>query len=305
MQPQRLSLNELVTRLSRLFQRVLGDHIPLDVVTMADLSAIEADTGMVEQVVLNLVVNAREAMPKGGRVTLLTLALDVDEAYRKRVPQARVGRWVGVQVRDTGEGIQPDVLPRIFEPFLNQANEANKPAGLGLAAVYSIVKQHQGWMQVESPAGEGARFTAWFPAIEPVPAAATAPATQREKGHETILVVEDKEAVRAILQAVLERQGYRALMATNGEEALALWSQHKEAIGLLFTDVVMPGGVTERDLADRLRLERPSLKVVFCSGYGADIIGPEIMTVPNNRFLAKPFDIGRLAEVVRELLDAS
>jgi len=303
MHPQRLSLNELVTRLARLFQRVLGDDIPLDFITMPTLSAIEADTAMLEQVVLNLVVNAREAMPRGGRVTVLTLAVDVDEAYQKRVPQALPGRWVGVQVRDTGEGIQPDVLPRIFEPFLSQANEANKSAGLGLAAVYSIVKQHQGWMQVESPAGEGARFTAWFPATDPAPA--PAPAAQTTKGHETILVVEDKEAVRAILQAVLERQGYRALMATNGEEALALWSQHKEAIGLLFTDVVMPGGVTGRDLADRLRLERPSLKVVFCSGYGADIIGPEIMTVPNNRFLAKPFDIGRLAEVVRELLDAS
>lgn len=302
MQSGRLSLNELVTRLSRLFQRVLGDDIQLDISTMSNLGDIQADTGMVEQVLLNLVVNARDAMPKGGRVTILTLAQEVDEAYQRRVPQARHGRWVGVQVRDTGDGIKPEVLPRFFEPFLNEQKESGKGTALGLSAVYSIVKQHAGWMQVESPKGEGARFTAWFPALP----AATAPVmtASADKGHETILVVEDKEAVRSILRTVLERNGYRPLLAVNGEEALALWEQHKGSIELLFTDVVMPGGVTGRDLADRLRLERPSLKVVFCSGYGADIIGPEIMTVPNNRFLAKPFDIGRLADVVRELLDS-
>jgi CheY-like chemotaxis protein len=260
---------------------------------------------MVDQVLLNLVVNARDAMPAGGRIAISTKRLDADAGYVRSVPQARCGLFVGLCVRDTGEGIAPEILPRIFDPFFT-TKEAGKGTGLGLATVYGIVEQHSGWMEVVSLPGQGAQFTAWFPAMaahtdEPRPAETRAPALVR--GGETILVVEDKDAVRAIIRAVLARFGYKVVMAADGLEALARWEDQKDEIQLLFTDVVMPGGLTGKDLAERLRAVRPRLKVIFCSGYDADILAPDVFKTPGTRFLAKPFDVGNLAQVVRELLN--
>jgi PAS domain S-box-containing protein len=299
-----LDLNEVVARTSRLLRRVIGENITLEVVAAPGLPEINADAGMLEQVLLNLVVNARDAMLRGGRVTITMVALLADGEYVRRVPQARPGRFVGLRVSDTGEGIAPEILPRIFDPFFTTKQEG-KGTGLGLATAYGIVEQHAGWIEVESQRGQGAQFTAWFPALA-APAAQPARLTtppMKARGGETILVVEDKEAVRAIVQTVLVRFGYKVVVAENGEEALARWEEHRDQVGLLFTDVVMPGRLTGKDLADRLRAVRPGLKVIFCSGYDAEILDPEVLKAPGTRFLAKPFDVGKLAKIVRQLLD--
>ncbi len=304
-QPGRLALNDVVARVTRLLERVIGENIGLELDLASGLPEIIADAGMVDQVLLNLVLNARDAMPAGGRATISTKQLEVDAGYVRRNPQAHRGCHVGMQVRDTGVGIAPEILPRIFDPFFTTKQEG-KGTGLGLATAYGIVEQHSGWIEVESRPGDGTQFTAWFPAmvarapeLRPVP---LAPAQTR--GGETILVVEDKDPVRAIIRAVLTRFGYRVILAADGLEALTRWAEHKDQIRLLFTDVVMPGGMTGKDLADRLRAVRPDLKIIFCSGYNADIIDPAVLKVPGTRFLAKPFDVGSLAQTVRELLNA-
>jgi PAS domain S-box-containing protein len=303
LQPGPLAINDVVTRLMRLLQRVIGENIELDLGITPGLPQINADSGMLEQLLLNLVVNARDAMPRGGRVTITTMALLADAEYVRRVPQARPGRYVGLQVRDTGEGIAPDILPRIFDPFFTTKQEG-KGTGLGLATSYGIIEQHAGWIEVESKLGQGAQFTAWFPALAaPVaPPVRGNPPAMGASGGEMVLLVEDKDAVRAVVRAVLERFGYKVLVAENGEEALARWKENPDKVKLLFTDMVMPGGVTGKDLADRLRVERPDLKVVFCSGYDAEILAPAALKQPGTRFLAKPFEVGNLIETVRELL---
>jgi two-component system cell cycle sensor histidine kinase/response regulator CckA len=295
----------VVARTSRLLRRVIGENITLEVVAAPGLPGINADAGMLEQVLLNLVVNARDAMLRGGRVTITTVALLADGEYVRRVPQARPGRFVGLRVSDTGEGIAPEILPRIFDPFFTTKQEG-KGTGLGLATAYGIIEQHAGWFEVESPRGQGAQFTAWFPALaSPAARAAhvTTPPFGARGGGETVLVVEDKEAVRAIVQTMLVRFGYKVVVAADGEEALARWEEHRDRVELLFTDVVMPGRLTGKDLADRLRAVRPGLKVIFCSGYDAEILDPAVLKTPGTRFLAKPFDVGHLAKIVRELLD--
>jgi PAS domain S-box-containing protein len=301
----RLELNGVVTRMTQLLERVIGENIALELGLTPGLPEIHADTGMVEQLLLNLVVNARDAMPAGGRVAISTQALDADAEYVRRVPQARCGRYVGLRVRDTGEGISPEILPRIFDPFFTTKKEG-KGTGLGLATAYGIVEQHSGWIEVDSQPRQGAQFTVWFPATAPhavEPRPVSVPPIQT-RGGETILVVEDKDAVRAIVRAVLTRFGYKVVLAADGQEALLRWAEHQGQIMLLFTDVIMPGGMTGRDLAIRLRTMRPDLKVIFCSGYDADILGPTALKEPGTRFLAKPFDVGNLAQIVRELLNA-
>jgi PAS domain S-box-containing protein len=304
LQPGPIDLNEVVARTSRLLGRVIGENITLEVAAAPGLPEINADAGMLEQVLLNLVVNARDAMPRGGRVTIATLALLADGDYVRRVPQARLGRFVGLRVSDAGEGISPEILPRIFDPFFTTKQEG-KGTGLGLATAYGIVEQHAGWIEVESQLGQGTQFTAWFPALAApaVRAARVSTPPFGARGGETVLVVEDKEAVRTIVQTVLVRFGYRVVVAETGEEALARWEEHRDQVGLLFTDVVMPGRLTGKELADRLRSARPELKVVFCSGYDAEILDPAALKMPGTRFLAKPFDVSNLARVVRELLD--
>jgi CheY-like chemotaxis protein len=303
-QPGRLALPGVIARLLQLLARVIGDDIALEVVNPPDLPEVRADAGMVEQVLLNLVVNARDAMPRGGRIVIAARALTVDADYVRRVPQARLGRFVGLSVRDTGEGIAPDILPRIFDPFFTTKKEG-KGTGLGLATVYGIIEQHAGWIEVDSQPGRGTTFEVWFPAADkatapPMPAPALPVDT---RGSETILVVEDKDAGRTVLQAVLERFGYQVVLANDGPEALARWAEHKDRIDLLFTDVMMPGGLTGKDLANRLRADRPGLKVIFCSGYDAHILDASTLQAAGTRFLTKPFDVSRLTEVVRELLD--
>jgi PAS domain S-box-containing protein len=304
LQPGRVALGPAVQRMAKLLRRTLGEHIVLRVETDSGLPDVHADAGMVEQVVLNLAINARDAMPAGGELFIRVVAVDTDEAYVRRVPQAKPGRFVGVSVGDTGLGIPADVLPRIFDPFFTTKRE-DQGTGLGLATVYSIAQQHGGWIEVQSQPGRGSEFSVWFPLEPDAPAAPAAPAAAPSAGtgNETVLLVEDKDEVRSVLEALFTRRGYRILTAGNAPEAIELWKRHGEDVSLLFTDIVMPGGLNGRELAERLRIDRPELKVIYCSGYDANILGGDALTVPGTRFLSKPFDIKQTVRLVRELLD--
>jgi CheY-like chemotaxis protein len=293
----------VIQETSRLLRRVIGEDVTLDVQTAPDLPPIFADQGMVEQVLLNLAVNARDAMPKGGRLTIKTSVIERDAAYRQAVPQALAGRHVCIAVADTGHGIPPDVLPRIFEPFFT-TKEVGKGTGLGLATVYGIVQQHFGWIEVDSVVDHGTEFRVCLPSVARPAEAAAGPAAgeDRARGAGTILVVEDDALVRASSCLILQRNGYRILEAVSPQAALELWAAHRAEIDLVFTDVVMPGGLTGRELADKLRADRADLRVLFTSGYSADFLERDFVRTAMNSFLQKPFGADELIRSVRECL---
>jgi CheY-like chemotaxis protein len=261
---------------------------------------------MMEQVILNLVVNARDAMPNGGQLCVTTEPLSLDEAQARVNPEARAGKFVCLSVSDTGTGIAPEVLPRIFEPFFT-TKEIGKGTGLGLATVYGIVQQHQGWLEVSSQVGEGSTFKVFLPAI-PTPAGLAAAAgveADIRGGNETILLVEDDPAVRLTTRRILERKGYRIREAAGGREALEQWQSHANEIALLLTDIIMPGEMTGRDLAEQLWAQRPGLKVIFTSGYTADALGANTDFIQRTRshFLQKPSSSRAILDTVRRCLD--
>jgi PAS domain S-box-containing protein len=298
-----LDVNAVIQQTSRLLRRVIGEDIALEVQAAANLPPIFADNGMIEQVLLNLVVNSRDAMPRGGRLTITTGLVDRDEAYRRRVPQALGGRYVCIAVADTGSGISAEIMPRIYDPFFT-TKEVGKGTGLGLATVYGIVQQHQGWIELDSSVGVGTEFRVHFPCIAettalPVPAAAD---DLRVPRAETILVVEDEALVRLTSCTILQRRGYNVLEAASPRAALELWAINRDRIDLVFTDVVMPGGMTGRDLVEILRRDRPELKALFTSGYSSDLLGRDFVRTSANYFLQKPFGAAELRRVVSECL---
>jgi CheY-like chemotaxis protein len=259
---------------------------------------------MLDQVLMNLSVNARDAMPGGGRLVIETGATVVDDRNARSYPQASPGSYVCVRITDSGHGIPADVLPRIFEPFFTTKGPG-KGTGLGLATVFGIVQQHRGWINVASDVGQGTTFEVCLPAAEG-PRAGSHGARARAKprgGHETILIAEDDPAVRSLMSAVLERHGYRVLQAATGEEAVALWRTHGGAVALLLTDLVMPGGTSGQELARQLQGADPRLRVIFTSGYSADMAGRPLDLRSGENFLPKPFEPQRLLEIVRVGLD--
>ena len=303
-QPRHLDLAEVVGGMTKFLRRILGEDIVIESRFSSELPAVYADPGMLEQVLMNLAVNARDAMPGGGKVSLVleTVSLS-EETLPLRNPEARAGRFVCLSVADTGCGIAPEHLPHIFEPFYT-TKEAGKGTGLGLATVHGIVKQHDGWIEVESAPGRGTTFRVYLPAVEPKPGAApieTAPPVRG--GTETILLVEDEAAVRDLARIVLERYGYTVLTAENGRAARDVWKQHKGGIDLVLTDLVMPGGVSGRALAEQLQAERPGLKVIFTSGYSDEIVHRQLNLQSGCNFLQKPYPPRALAEAVRNCLD--
>ena len=306
MQSQSLALNELIANLTKMLKRVLRENIRLECRYAALLPFIQADPGMLEQVLLNLVINARDAMPKGGQLLISTERIRVPEACAQTNREARPGEFVCLAVSDTGTGIAPEHLQRIFEPFFT-TKEVGKGAGLGLATVYGIVKQHQGWVEVTSRLGEGSTFKIFLPAI-PVPAEQPA-AGQTEAtvqgGSETILLVEDDQAVRLLTRQVLERYGYHVLEASSAREARNLWCAHREEVAVLLSDIIMAEGITGRELSEELRQDRPGLKVVFMSGYSAEVMGKEteFFSRTNSHFLQKPCPAGTLLQTIRQCLD--
>ncbi len=304
MQSRDLDVNESVASLAKMLQRIIGEDVRLELHLHPAPLWARADPGMLDQVLLNLAVNARDAMPQGGPLRIETAAHVVDEASARLHPGAAPGRHVCLRVTDTGCGIPPDVLPHIFEPFFT-TKEPGKGTGLGLATVFGIVKQHRGWIEVRSEMERGSTFTVFLPAIEKIesPGVGQAARPPPRGGTETILLVEDDLAVRAVIQAILTRNGYRVLEANSGTEAMKLWSGTREPVALLLTDLVMPDGVSGHELARHLRVGRPGLKVIYISGYSSEIAGRELQLRADENFLQKPFSNDILLETVRRCLD--
>ncbi len=305
MQPALLDLREVVTDLSKMLQRLVGEtidiqfHPPDD-----DIPLIKGDTGMIEQVVMNLVVNSRDAMPKGGTLIIGVDPVHINEEYVRANPEARVGSFVCLRVADTGCGMDAETLARVFEPFFT-TKEMGKGTGLGLATVYGIIKQHQGWIQVASQPGQGTSFHIFLPATSELIAAVkqSPPAGKPRGGSETILIVEDEPVLRDLAQVILEDCGYKVIAAASGLEALDLWSRTAGTIDLLVSDVIMPAGISGMDLAQRLLLDQPELKIIFASGYSMDELDPEFLSKGRAFFLQKPYTHLSLPKAVRDCLD--
>jgi CheY-like chemotaxis protein len=301
-----LDLREVVGNMSRMLERLLGETIRLDFLPPAQLPAVEGDVGMIEQVLMNLTVNARDAMPVGGRLTIGLDTVTIDDNYVKSHADARAGRFVRMRVTDTGIGMDATTLHRIFEPFFT-TKEVGKGTGLGLATVYGIVKQHEGWLEVNSEPGKGATFEVLFPAsdkaLAPTKPKPAAPAATAAGGSETILIVEDEPVLREMARDILAGYGYRILEASSGREALNQWQQQSDEIDLLLTDMVMPEGISGAELARQLLVNHPRLKIIFTSGYTANEVNTELLVKMNARYLQKPYTHADLAKTVRESLD--
>jgi signal transduction histidine kinase/ActR/RegA family two-component response regulator len=308
MQSQPLNLSEVVSNTSKMLKRIIGEHIHLQCCCGSALPLTEADAGMLEQVLVNLVVNARDAMPRGGQLIIRTASKVFGPQEMRSHEEARPGHFVTLEVSDTGTGIAPEDLPHIFEPFFT-TKEIGKGTGLGLATVYGIVKQHQGWIEVATQVGSGSTFTIFLPAIEAsVPQKpAVFESAYLPGGHETILLVEDEDSVRLLTRRLLEQFGYTVHEASSGRAALELYRSSSVHFDLLLTDIIMPGGLSGRDLAAQLRAANPSLKVIFISGYSGEALGHETEFVrqTQSRFLAKPCSPQLLLQTVRQYLDCS
>jgi PAS domain S-box-containing protein len=303
-QPKKLDMNKIVGNMTDMLGRLLGADVSLQLNYSQSPATVEADAGMMEQVLLNLAVNARDAMPRGGQLGVRISIMDVNEDHVRRHPEARVGTFVCVSKSDTGCGIPPENLSRIFEPFFT-TKEIGKGTGLGLATVYGIVKQHQGWIEVSSVVGKGTTFRIFIPYVGVQQPETEKPTTQIlvRGGSETILLVEDEKPVRELVARVLEKHGYKILQAGTGAEALGVWEQHKNEIALLLTDLVMPDNMNGRELAETLWQRQPDLKVIFTSGYSADIVGKDFKLESDTNFLQKPYHPQILALTVRRCLD--
>jgi two-component system, cell cycle sensor histidine kinase and response regulator CckA len=299
-----LDMNALINDLFKMLRRLLGEDIRIDFHASSVTPWAKGDPGMIEQVVMNLCVNARDAMPKGGKLTLKTAIVERDAGFAKTHPDARPGRFVCLEVTDTGCGMAEPVLKRIFEPFFT-TKEVGKGTGLGLATVYGIVKQHEGWVEVQSVVGKGTSFLVHFPAY-PAPAGKT-PATgcpeEAPGGSGTILFVEDELSLRRSTALCLRMLGYGVLEAANGAEALGLWDQHQQNIDLLLTDMIMPGTMTGLELAQRLRQKKDDLKVIISSGYNAESSDPHSTARQQVVYLPKPYKVATLARVVGQCLE--
>jgi two-component system, cell cycle sensor histidine kinase and response regulator CckA len=306
MQVKPLDLNEVLASLLKMLRPMLGEPIELMLQGETAPLWIEADRGMVEQVVMNLCLNARDAMPQGGRLTLKTQSLEVDPAAIQSNPDAHPGKYLCLSVIDTGCGMDEATQSRLFEPFFT-TKDIGKGTGLGLATAYGAVKQHAGWIEVESRLGQGSTFRVFLPVSKQVPthpAEETGSFSARSQcGRETILLVEDDPAVREVAVQSLRRLGYCVLPAANGVEALQQWRVAATPIDLLFTDMVMPEGMSGLELAERLQGIQRQLKVIISSGYAEDMNQLEGRLSSSISFLPKPYESALLAAAVRKVLD--
>jgi PAS domain S-box-containing protein len=304
LEPRILDLNAVIAGMEGLLDRLLGEQVELATQLAPGLGRVSADQSQIEQVVMNLAVNARDAMPGGGIVRIETGNVDLDEVFVAAHPGANRGSHVMFAVTDTGVGMDRAMQARLFEPFYT-TKEQGKGTGLGLATVYGVVKQSNGYIGVESELGRGSTFTVYLPGVtesvsRPVRESAPVPLT----GTESILLVEDQDDVRRIAREALTRHGYVVLEASNGNQALALMEQHAASIQLVLTDVVMPG-MDGRELGRRIGLHHQDVRILYMSGYADAIVGDDGVLVPGLAFLPKPFTPKRLLQKVREVLDAS
>jgi two-component system cell cycle sensor histidine kinase/response regulator CckA len=298
-----VDLNLIVEDIKRLLRPLIGENIELQTQLATDLGRTRADAGQIEQVLMNLVVNSKDAMPNGGKITIQSANARLNhEDVRREYSYIHPGLYVVLSVTDTGEGMDKETQLRIFEPFFT-TKEKGKGTGLGLSTVYGIIKQSGGYVLVQSEPGQGTTFRIYLPrvedALEPVGAAGTS--SSQNGGSETVLLVEDEESVRQLVRETLESKGYKVLEADNGEAALRIVSNHLDKIDMLITDVVMPG-MSGRELSARLCASRPQTKVLYLSGYTEDAIGHEGVVDPDTAFLQKPFTLQMLSRKVREVL---
>jgi two-component system cell cycle sensor histidine kinase/response regulator CckA len=295
MQMRQLDLNRVVTEVSTMLRRIIGEDIVVDVRCTTDALPIRADPGMIEQVLVNLAVNARDAMTAGGTVFIETSAATVDDTSYARL-----------SVRDTGTGMPSEVQARVFEPFFT-TKPAGRGTGLGLAMVHGIVAQHRGFIDIDSVVGRGTTFSIYVPcvrtaAIEEITQPAPEPSGAPGSGGQMILVVEDEAGVRQLISTILTRAGYRVVVAEHGVAALAQWAAHKDTIALVLTDIVMPEGMTGVDLARAIHRDAPSCPIVFTSGYAPEAATREMELTEGENFLPKPLTAARLLSVVAHVL---
>jgi two-component system cell cycle sensor histidine kinase/response regulator CckA len=303
LEPKVLDLNTIVVDLEKMLRRLIGEDVELVISPAADLRRTKADPGQIEQVIMNLVVNARDAMPQGGKLTLETANVDLDDAYAARHVGVRAGAYILLAVSDTGCGMDKESMTHIFEPFYTTKGPG-KGTGLGLSTVYGIVKQSGGNVWPYSEPGRGTTFKIYLPQAEGVVDRMTRDGRRpgAPRGSETILLVEDQKELRELVRQMLEMNGYTVVAASEGLEALEICKQHTGAIHLMLSDVVMPqmGG---RELAQRLASLRPTMKVLYMSGYTSNAIVHHGILDPGTAFLQKPFTPDGLACKVREVLD--
>jgi PAS domain S-box-containing protein len=303
MEVEVLDLNELVSNLLKMVRRLIGEHVTVRFDPCQNLPSLEADTVMLEQVLMNLSLNARDAMPNGGSLTISIEPVQIDENRVEDNMKMRHGQFVCLSVADTGCGMDEGTLKHIFEPFFT-TKEVGKGTGLGLATVHGIVAQHKGWVEVESELGKGTTFKVFLPATMQ----GRAEPTQTEKiavirGHETILLVEDETILRQLVAKGLRLQGYHVLEADNGQAAMKLWQEHSQQIDLLFSDMRMPNGMSGLDLAEKLRADKPNLKVIISSGYIVETAGHGKPTAGGIVYFHKPYEFEVLSKIVRDCLD--
>jgi len=302
--PAILNLNALISDMGKMIHRLIGEDIELVMKLDPAIGSVKADHGQIEQVVMNLAVNARDAMPNGGKLALETTTATFDQAYTRQHPGSKAGSQVMFSVSDTGMGMSAETLIHIFEPFFT-TKELGKGTGLGLATVYGVVKQSGGYISVNSEIGHGSSFKVYLPLIQEaiVVAEDPAPASDSFRGTETVMVVEDAEALRKLTVTLLEEHGYQVVSAANGSEALELAQKFSRGIDLLLTDVIMPG-LGGHALAQRFEVLRPGLKVLYMSGYTDSSIGQHGVLEPGISLLHKPFTEEELVRKIREVLDA-
>jgi signal transduction histidine kinase len=299
-----LDLNEVVTNMTKMLKHILRADVSLRVNYGSEAFLVRADAGMMEQVLMNLAINARDAMPQGGKLIVSTSDESIGPEYVQLNPQGSVGDFVCMAVTDTGEGIPPENLARIFEPFFT-TKPVGQGTGLGLATVYGIVRQHNGWITVYSETGKGTVFRIYLPAAkEREDKKVERPINQIVRGgNETILLIEDEAPLRALDRSILEGYGYEVVEADCAGAAVERWREHQSRISLVFTDIVIPGGASGPDLAKRFHAEKPTLRFIFSSGYSMDVVEKDFELHEGINFLQKPYSPHRLAQTVREVLE--
>ncbi len=304
MPAQLLNLNQVVADLEKMLWRLLGEHIDLEIIAEPDLWMVTADPGQLGQIIINLAVNARDAMATGGRLTLATANLDLATAHQDQVALIPPGHYVRLTLSDTGVGMDVETLSHIFEPFFTN-KEAGRGTGLGLPVVYGIVRQNGGYIDVESQPGQGTVFKVYLPRSESAmePTRDKMPLRAKLEGSETILIVEDELALRTLLSRFFRLYGYEVLEARDGGEALLICERHQGPIRIMLTDVVMPR-MSGRELAERLTPLHPEMQVFYMSGYTDSDLAPFGILEPAKTIIPKPFRPLDLVKKVREFLDA-